>query len=105
MSEYRIVLYINHAYFYNLSTPPCYLTTAVLNDCYSEVTANTALAYSLIGLVSMTHMDVYITPTNDLKFNILYSGNFWQGKLSWIWRTKHHSPIFYLAKFQIHYSS
>ena len=24
----------------------CYLTTAVLNDCYSEVTAYTGLAYS-----------------------------------------------------------
>ena len=27
-------------------TPPCYLTTAVLNDCYREGTAYTALAYS-----------------------------------------------------------
>ena len=25
---------------------PCYLTTVVLNDCYSEVTAYTALVYS-----------------------------------------------------------
>ena len=33
--------------------PPCYLTTAVLNDCYSEVTAYIALAY----LVSTTRMD------------------------------------------------
>ena len=29
-----------------LSPPPCYLTTAVLNGCYSEVTAYTVLAYS-----------------------------------------------------------
>ena len=25
--------------------PPCYLTTAILNDCYSELTAYTTLGY------------------------------------------------------------
>ena len=28
------------------SAPSCYFTTALLNDCYNEVTANTVLAYS-----------------------------------------------------------
>ena len=31
----------------NLTALSFYLTTAVLNDCYSEVTAYTALAYSV----------------------------------------------------------
>ena len=39
-------VYINHAHLYNRSAPPCHLTTAVLNDCYSEVMAYTVLAYS-----------------------------------------------------------
>ena len=38
--------YVNHTYLYNWSAPPYYITTAVLNDCYSEVMAYTALAYS-----------------------------------------------------------
>ena len=37
-----------------------YLTTAVLNDCYSEVMAYITLAYS----VFMMCMDVKVTPTN-----------------------------------------
>ena len=37
---------VNHVHLQNWSAPSCYLTTAVLNDCYSEVTACTALAYS-----------------------------------------------------------
>ena len=44
-----------------------YVTTAVLNDCYSEVMACIALAYS-IQLVSMTHMDAYVMPTNDTNY-------------------------------------
>ena len=44
MAQYAYV-YINHAYLYNWSTLPSYFTTAVLNDCYSEVMAYTALAY------------------------------------------------------------
>ena len=48
---YMVYIYINHAHLQNLSAPPCYLTTAVLNDYYSEETAYTALAYS----VFMTH--------------------------------------------------
>ena len=46
----------------------CYLTTGVLNDCYSEVTAYTALAYSF-GLVYTTCLDVYATPTNDTCYS------------------------------------
>ena len=47
MARYTYV-YINHTHLYNCTCnpPPYYLTTAVLNDCYSEVTAYTALAYS-----------------------------------------------------------
>ena len=46
-----------------------YFTTAVLNDCcYSEVTAYTVPA-TLIGLVSTTCMDAYITPTNNTDYN------------------------------------
>ena len=42
MAQYAYVN-VNHAY---LSAPPYSLTTAVLNDCYSEVMAYTVLAYS-----------------------------------------------------------
>ena len=45
MVQYEYV-YVNHAYLYNWSAPSCYLTTAVLDDYYSEVTAYTVLAYS-----------------------------------------------------------
>ena len=37
---------VNHAYLYNWSAPSYYLTTVIQNDCYSEVTAYTALGYS-----------------------------------------------------------
>ena len=39
------------------------LPKTALNDCYSEVTAYTALLLTLIGLVSTTRMDAYVTPT------------------------------------------
>ena len=39
-------VYVNHAYLDNWSAPSCYLTTAVLNDCYRQVMAYAALAYS-----------------------------------------------------------
>ena len=45
MARYTYVQ-INHTHIQNWSAPSCYLTTAVLNDFYSEVTAYTALAYS-----------------------------------------------------------
>ena len=45
MPRYAYV-HVSHAYLYNPSAPSCYFTTAVLNDCYSELTAYTALAYS-----------------------------------------------------------
>ena len=38
--------YVNHTHLDNCSVPSCYFTTAVLNDCYSEVMAYTALPYS-----------------------------------------------------------
>ena len=48
-----------------------YLTTPVLNDCYSEVMAYIALAYSYcqFGLVSVTRMDAYVTPTKDTDYS------------------------------------
>ena len=45
MARYMYI-HVNHTYLYNRSPPFCYLTTAVLNDCYSEVMAYAALAYS-----------------------------------------------------------
>ena len=45
MARYEYV-YINHAYLYNGRALSCYLTTAVLNDYYSEVMAYTVLGYS-----------------------------------------------------------
>ena len=45
MARYTYV-YINHTHFDNWNALSYYFTTAVLNDCYSEVTAYTALAYS-----------------------------------------------------------
>ena len=56
------------------STTPTFIIEALrrvtslqlfLNDCYSDVTAYTAL----IRLVSMTRMDAYITPTNDTNYS------------------------------------
>ena len=44
MAQYAYV-YVNHTHLDNRSPPPYYLTTAVLNDCYSELTAYTVLAY------------------------------------------------------------
>ena len=37
---------VNYAHLQNWSAPSCNLTTAALNDCYSEVKAYTVLAYS-----------------------------------------------------------
>ena len=45
------------------------LSKAALNDCYSEVTAYTALVLTLIGLVSTTRMDAYVTPTIDTDYS------------------------------------
>ena len=45
---------------------PCYVTTAVLNGCYSEGTAYTALDRSY-WVVSTTRMDDYVTPTIDIN--------------------------------------
>ena len=42
-----------------------YVTTAVLNDCYSEIMAYTVLAYS----VFTTRMNAYATPTNDINYS------------------------------------
>ena len=42
MARYAYI-YINHTHLDNWK---CYFTTAVLNDCYSEVMAYTVLAYS-----------------------------------------------------------
>ena len=39
-------IYVNHTHFDNWSALLCYFTTAILNDCYSEVTAYAVLAYS-----------------------------------------------------------
>ena len=45
------------------------LPKAALNDCYSEVMAYTALDLTLIGLVSTTRMDAYVTPTIDTDYS------------------------------------
>ena len=44
---------------------PSVLTTAVLNDFYNEVTAYTALAYSVL----MARMDAKVTPTDDTDYS------------------------------------
>ena len=45
-----------------------YVTTAVLNNCYSEVMAYIALV-TLIGLDSLMCMDAQATPTNDTEYS------------------------------------
>ena len=65
MAQYALV-YVNHAHLQNRSAPSCYFTTAVLNDCYSELTAYTVLAYSYWASF---HDDAYITPTNDTDYS------------------------------------
>ena len=47
---------------FKTEAPSCELTITVLNDCYSEVTAYTALAYSVVT----THMDAKVMPTDDI---------------------------------------
>ena len=39
-------VYVRHTHPYNLSTPSCYSSTAVFNDCYSVLMPYTALANS-----------------------------------------------------------
>ena len=67
MAWYAYV-YINHAYLYNWSGPSCYLTTAVLNDCYSEATAYTALAYSYWDSFHDA-LGAYVMPTNNTDYS------------------------------------
>ena len=43
----------------------CYLTTAALNDRYTEEMAYTALAYSVLT----TGMDAKVTPTDDTDYS------------------------------------
>ena len=62
-------VYVNHTYLFKWSAPSCYLTTAFLNDCYSEVTAYTALGYSYWAIVFTMRMDAYITPTKDTGYS------------------------------------
>ena len=45
MARYTYV-YVNHTHLDNWSASSFYFATAVLNDCYSEVTTYTVLAYS-----------------------------------------------------------
>ena len=64
MAQYAYV-YINHTHLYNWSPSPCYLTIAVLNDCYSEVMAYTALACSY--WVSFHKAYVYLYHTHSCE--------------------------------------
>ena len=48
--------------------PPYYLTTAVLNDCYSEVTAYTMLADTYWASFHDAY-ECYIMPTNDTDYS------------------------------------
>ena len=57
MVQYAYV-YVNHTHLQNWSAPSCNLTTAVLKDCYSEVTTYTEPAYS----VFMMRMDAKVMP-------------------------------------------
>ena len=43
MSQYTYI-HVRHTQPYNLSAQSCYLSTAVFNDCYSELTPYTVLA-------------------------------------------------------------
>ena len=45
------------------------LTIAVLNDCYSEVTAYAVLAYSYWDSFHDVYADAYVTPTNDTDYS------------------------------------
>ena len=48
MVRYACV-YVYHTHLDNWSAPSCYFTTAISNDCYSEVVAYTALDYSRLA--------------------------------------------------------
>ena len=50
-----------------------YLTTAVLNDYYNEVTAYTVIVYS----VFMTHIDAKVTSTDDTDYSSCYTATLW----------------------------
>ena len=55
-----------HSYS-NISAPSCYLTTAVLTDCYSEVTAYTVLVYSYWA--SLIPQRVYMLTSRPLSIS------------------------------------
>ena len=63
-----VYVYVNHIHLYNWSPPPYYLTTAVLNDCYSEVMAYTVLAYSYWASFHDAYMNGYIMATNNTDY-------------------------------------
>ena len=66
-------VYVNHTHLYNCSPPPYYLITAVLNDCYSEVPAYTAVAYSYWA--SFHNVPTNVTPTNDNLLQLPYKSH------------------------------
>ena len=69
------------------STTPTFI--AVLNDCYSEVMAYTALAY-FIGLVSTMHMNAYVIPTNDTDYSCHIKATKHIQPIIWGLRISHH---------------
>ena len=66
MAQYTYI-YVNHTHLNNQRAPSCYFTTAVLNDCYSEVMAYTVLAYSYWA--SFHNAYAYVTPTTDTNYS------------------------------------
>ena len=46
-----------------------YFTTAVLNECYSEVMAYTALAYSCWASFHDAYIYAYVMPTVDTEYS------------------------------------
>ena len=70
---------VNYTHLLNWSAPSCYLTIAVLNDYYSEVTAYTVLA----SFVFTTRMDTKVTHTDDTNYSYnmkpqtLFNQSYW----------------------------
>ena len=48
--------------------PSCYSSTTTFKDCYSELTAYTAIAYS-VGLDLMTQINAKAMPTNNTDYS------------------------------------
>ena len=62
-------IHLHHTHPYSLSAPSCYSSTAVFNNCYSELMPYTALANSYVSTMRTNSKAMPIND-NDYSFHI-----------------------------------